>query len=56
MTGRLVPGDSADAPGLGGHGPYRYARWDGSQRLVELTADDVLDALSDDLMAERLAG
>jgi len=52
MTGPLVPGDGVDAPGLGGHGPYRYARWDGSQRLVELTADDVLDALSDDLMAQ----
>jgi uncharacterized protein with von Willebrand factor type A (vWA) domain len=33
-------------------GPYRYARWDGSQRLPELSADVVLDALSDDLMAE----
>ncbi|MFN8519755.1 MAG: VWA domain-containing protein [Chloroflexota bacterium] len=30
----------------------RYARWDGSQRLPDLTADDVLGALSDDLMAE----
>jgi len=33
-------------------GPYRYARWDGSQRLPDLSADEVLDALSDDLMAE----
>ena len=31
---------------------YRYARWDGSQRLPDLTADDVLDALSDDLVEE----
>jgi len=30
----------------------RYARWDGSQRLPDLTADDVLGALSDDLMAD----
>ena len=24
---------------------YRYARWDGSQRLPDLSADDVLDAI-----------
>lgn len=30
----------------------RYARWDGSQRLPDLTADEVLGALSDDLMEE----
>ena len=33
-------------------GPYRYARWDGSQRLPDFSADEVLDALSDDLLAE----
>ncbi|HUR16477.1 MAG TPA: hypothetical protein VMZ33_04285 [Candidatus Limnocylindrales bacterium] len=33
-------------------GPFRYARWDGSQRLDELRADDVLAELSDDLLAE----
>jgi uncharacterized protein with von Willebrand factor type A (vWA) domain len=33
-------------------GPFRYARWDGSQRLDELTADDVLAELSDDVLAE----
>ena len=33
-------------------GRYRYARWDGTQRLPDLSADEVLDALSDDLMAE----
>ena len=31
---------------------YRYARWDGSQRLPDLSADEVLDALSDDLVEE----
>jgi len=31
---------------------YRYSRWDGSQQLPPFDADDVLDALSDDLMAE----
>ncbi len=40
------------APGLAGGGPYRYARWDGSQRLDEPGADDVLGELSDDLLAE----
>lgn len=31
---------------------YRYARWDGSQALPPFDADDVLDALSDDILAE----
>ena len=31
---------------------FRYARWDGSQRLPDIHADDVLDALSDDLMED----
>jgi uncharacterized protein with von Willebrand factor type A (vWA) domain len=30
----------------------RYARWDGSQRLPDLTAEDILGAMSDDLMEE----
>ncbi|HKF75503.1 MAG TPA: VWA domain-containing protein [Candidatus Dormibacteraeota bacterium] len=30
---------------------FRYSRWDGTQNLDELDADDVLDALSDDLMS-----
>src|SRR3979409_356753 len=29
---------------------FRYSRWDGSQRLDDLDAGDVLDALSDALM------
>jgi uncharacterized protein with von Willebrand factor type A (vWA) domain len=33
-------------------GYFRYARWDGSQHLDDLTADDVLDELADDLLAE----
>jgi len=39
-------------PGLLSGGPYRYARWDGRQRLSDLGADEILDALSDDLLAE----
>ena len=31
---------------------YRYARWDGSQNLPPFDADDVLEALSDDILAE----
>jgi len=31
---------------------YRYSRWDGSQQLPSFDADDVLDALSDDILAE----
>jgi len=30
----------------------RYSRWDGSQQLPPFDADDVLDALSDDILAE----
>ena len=30
----------------------RYARWDGSQHVADLDADEILDALSDDVMAE----
>jgi uncharacterized protein with von Willebrand factor type A (vWA) domain len=41
-----VAGDSAR------HGRFRYARWDGTQRLPQYDADDVLEALADDLMAE----
>ncbi len=30
----------------------RYSRWDGTQSIPDLDADDVMDALADDLMAE----
>ena len=32
--------------------PFRYVRWDGRQHIDDLTADDVLAELSDDLLAE----
>src|SRR4029079_3580198 len=41
-------------PGFGctvGSMAYRYSRWDGSQSFDPLDADDVLEALSDDLMS-----
>jgi uncharacterized protein with von Willebrand factor type A (vWA) domain len=31
---------------------FRYSRWDGSQHLPAFDADDVLDALSEDILAE----
>ena len=31
---------------------YRYSRWDGSQQLPPFDADDVLDALADDVLAD----
>jgi uncharacterized protein with von Willebrand factor type A (vWA) domain len=40
------------AAGLTGHGPYRYARWDGRQRLVDVAADELLDALADDVLID----
>jgi uncharacterized protein with von Willebrand factor type A (vWA) domain len=43
---------AARPPGRTEHGPFRYARWDGSQRLDDLSADDVLAELSDELLAE----
>jgi uncharacterized protein with von Willebrand factor type A (vWA) domain len=30
----------------------RYSRWDGSQRVADLGADEILDALADDVMEE----
>jgi uncharacterized protein with von Willebrand factor type A (vWA) domain len=32
------------------HKPFRYSRWDGTQRLDDLDSESVLDALSDDYM------
>jgi len=33
-------------------GMYRYSRWDGSQQLPPFDADDVLDALAEDVLAD----
>ena len=30
---------------------FRYARWDGTQRIFELDGDDLMDQMSDELMA-----
>jgi uncharacterized protein with von Willebrand factor type A (vWA) domain len=42
----------SQTPVLPPYGSYRYARWDGTQRIPDFTADEVLDALSDDLLEE----
>ena len=47
-----TPGDGQPPPRTGWTGRFRYSRWDGSQRLPDLVADEILDALSDDVMAE----
>jgi uncharacterized protein with von Willebrand factor type A (vWA) domain len=54
MTAAPQPGEGRQRPGPGiaGGGPYRYARWDGRQRLPDLSADEILDEISDDLMAD----
>jgi uncharacterized protein with von Willebrand factor type A (vWA) domain len=40
------------APGLVGGGPFRYLRWDGRQSLPDLSADEILDEVVDDLLVE----
>lgn len=52
--GRPDAASEADGtpPGLLAGGPYRYARWDGRQRIPDLGADEILDAISDDLLSE----
>ncbi len=51
MTAAWPPDGAPAAPGLSGRGPYRYLRWDGRQRLADPSADELLEALSDDVMA-----
>src|SRR5438445_4876301 len=38
--------------GPGGHMRIRYSRWAGSQSVPDLDADEILSAISDDLMAD----
>jgi uncharacterized protein with von Willebrand factor type A (vWA) domain len=46
--GRRPTSPSADALARAA----RYSRWDGSQHVADLEADEILDALADDVMAE----
>ena len=49
LTGRVPRANDSGAE-LAGRA--RYSRWDGSQRLSDLDADEILGAISDDVMAE----
>jgi len=49
LTGRVpVERDVLDALA----GRARYSRWDGTQRLPDLDADEILEAISDDVMSQ----
>ncbi len=53
LEGRLPPAGQDDADGLAALARRaRFSRWDGSQHLPDLDADEILAALSDDVMAE----
>jgi uncharacterized protein with von Willebrand factor type A (vWA) domain len=48
-------GHAADGPGSAADAlarAARYSAWDGSQHVADLEADEILDALADDVMAE----
>ncbi len=47
-----TPGATGDDPATTVARQARFSRWDGSQRLPDLDADEILEALSDDVMAE----
>lgn len=47
-----APDEARPPAGLIGGGPFRYARWDGRQRLPDLSAEELLDELGDDLLAD----
>ncbi len=51
MNASFGPEETPPEPTIFG-GFHRYRRWDGSQRLPDFSADEVLDEISDDLMAE----
>jgi uncharacterized protein with von Willebrand factor type A (vWA) domain len=48
---RALAGHGASGPGALAR-RARYSRWDGSQHLADLDADEIMDALSEDVMAE----
>ncbi len=48
---RVLAGHDASGPGALAR-RARYSRWDGSQHLADLDADEIMDALSEDVMAE----
>ncbi len=51
--GHLTAGIRDDrGGGSGPTGRARYSRWDGTQEVPDLGADEIMDALADDVMAE----
>jgi uncharacterized protein with von Willebrand factor type A (vWA) domain len=52
LAGRVPVSPAADATPAELARRARYSRWDGTQRLPDLEADEILKALSDDVMAE----
>jgi uncharacterized protein with von Willebrand factor type A (vWA) domain len=52
LAGRLPVGAGDASAGEGLTRRARYSRWDGTQHLPDLDADEILQALSDDVMAE----
>ena len=53
LGGRVAPARSADDDALAALARRaRYSRWDGTQRMPDLDADEILDELSNDVMAE----
>jgi uncharacterized protein with von Willebrand factor type A (vWA) domain len=51
-TGRSRSGGSAGTGADALAASARYSAWDGSQQVADLAADEILDALADDVMAE----
>ena len=47
-----MDGGRGSADNAGTMSTFRYSRWDGTQQLPPFDADDVLDALSDDILTE----
>ena len=48
---RALAGHDAEGPAALAR-RARYSRWDGSQRIADLDPDEIMDALSEDVMAE----
>jgi uncharacterized protein with von Willebrand factor type A (vWA) domain len=52
LAGRVAPVRAADDPRAALARRARFSRWDGSQQVPDLGADEILDELSNDVMAE----
>jgi uncharacterized protein with von Willebrand factor type A (vWA) domain len=52
VTRRHRGAEGTSSPGEGLLARARYSRWDGSQWVADLDAEEILDALADDMLAE----